>query len=102
MIQRGSDTSFTNLCSDSGILELFRRIPVSSTNKTDRHDITEILLKVALNTINLNPKPLYDYILQERIRYTIFFYLFQFNAVNETKGSVHVVITVEMDDSKSS
>ena len=29
-------------------------IPVSSTNKTDRHNITEILLKVALNTINLN------------------------------------------------
>ena len=26
--------------------------PVSSTNKTDRHDITEILLKVALNNIN--------------------------------------------------
>jgi hypothetical protein len=25
----------------------------SSTNKTDRHDITEILLKVALNTITL-------------------------------------------------
>jgi len=28
-------------------------IPVSSTNKTDRHDITEMLLKVALNTIKL-------------------------------------------------
>ena len=27
--------------------------PVSSTNNTDRHDITEILLKVALNTITL-------------------------------------------------
>jgi len=27
-------------------------IPVSSTNKTDSHDITEILLKVSLNTIN--------------------------------------------------
>jgi hypothetical protein len=27
--------------------------PVSSTNKTDRHDLTEILLKVALNTITL-------------------------------------------------
>jgi hypothetical protein len=27
---------------------------VSSTNKTDCHDITEILLKVALNTIKLN------------------------------------------------
>jgi hypothetical protein len=25
--------------------------PVSSTNKTDRHDISEILLKEALNTI---------------------------------------------------
>jgi hypothetical protein len=26
--------------------------PVSATNKTDCHDITEILLKVALSTIN--------------------------------------------------
>jgi hypothetical protein len=33
----------------SGFLPL---TPVVSTNKTDRHDITEILLKVALNTIN--------------------------------------------------
>ena len=29
---------------------------VSSTNKTDSHDITEIWLKVALNTITLTPK----------------------------------------------
>ena len=27
----------------------------SSTNRSDRHDITEIFLKVALNTITLNP-----------------------------------------------
>jgi hypothetical protein len=27
---------------------------VSATNKTDRHDIAEILLKVVLNTINLS------------------------------------------------
>ena len=27
--------------------------PVSSTNKTDNHDITEILLKVALNIVTL-------------------------------------------------
>ena len=27
--------------------------PVSPTNKTDRHDITDILLKVALNTLIL-------------------------------------------------
>jgi hypothetical protein len=26
--------------------------PVSTTNKTDRHHISEILLKVAINTIN--------------------------------------------------
>ena len=26
--------------------------PVSSTNKSDRHDISEVFLKVALNTIN--------------------------------------------------
>jgi hypothetical protein len=32
--------------------------PVSSTIKIDRHNITEILLKVALNTINqTKPKP---------------------------------------------
>jgi hypothetical protein len=30
--------------------------PVSSINKTDRHDIAEILLKVALNTTALTPK----------------------------------------------
>jgi len=27
-------------------------MPVSSTNKTDRHNIAELLLKVVLNTIN--------------------------------------------------
>jgi hypothetical protein len=27
--------------------------PISSTNKTDLHDITEMLLKVVLNTITL-------------------------------------------------
>jgi hypothetical protein len=32
----------------------FYGTPVSSTSKTDRHHITEILLKVAINTTNLN------------------------------------------------
>ena len=31
----------------------FSGTPVSYTNKTDRHDITELLLKVALNTITI-------------------------------------------------
>jgi len=42
------------------ITDVVRSIPapVSSTNKTDRHDKTEILLKVALNTIKpLKPNP---------------------------------------------
>jgi hypothetical protein len=30
---------------------------VSSTNKTDHHDMAEILLKMALNTINLTQTP---------------------------------------------
>jgi hypothetical protein len=34
----------------------FSGTPVSSTNKTDRHDITEILLKVTLNTLTLTLK----------------------------------------------
>ena len=36
--------------------------PVPSTNKTNHNNITEILLKVALNTININQtKPTYSY-----------------------------------------
>jgi len=37
--------------------------PVSSTNQTDRHDITEIFLKVALNTINQTKPPINSYVL---------------------------------------
>jgi hypothetical protein len=36
---------------------------VSFTNKTDRHDITEILLKVALNATTLKPKKQTDHTL---------------------------------------
>jgi hypothetical protein len=38
------------------VTPFFYHPPVSSTNKTDHHDITEILLKVALNTINQSIK----------------------------------------------
>ena len=34
---------------------LYPGTSVSSTNKTERHNITEILLNVALNTITHNP-----------------------------------------------
>ena len=38
---------------------------VSSTNKTDHHDITEIFLKVALNTITLTQGRIQDFKLGE-------------------------------------
>jgi hypothetical protein len=45
----------TTLCDKSLIGRWFSPgIAIFSNNKTDRHDITEILLKVALNTINSN------------------------------------------------
>jgi hypothetical protein len=56
--------------------------PVSSTNKTDRHDITVILLKVALNTINLtkpnfeNVRPFFLYrTASTDTKYPCFFFL---------------------------
>jgi hypothetical protein len=43
--------------------------PVLSTNKVCRHDITEILLKVALNTIKPNQtKPLTNIIIKTQFR----------------------------------
>ena len=43
----------TTLCDKVCQVGGFLFSPVSSTNKTDRHDITDILLKMALNTITL-------------------------------------------------
>jgi hypothetical protein len=49
--------------------------PVSSTNKTDLHDIAEILLKVALTTI----KPKYKLVLCWRMLYLIVILLYIIN-----------------------
>jgi hypothetical protein len=38
------------------MIRFFPGPPVSSTNKTDRHDMAEILLKVTLNTIKQTNK----------------------------------------------
>jgi len=46
-----------NFVSDLRQVGVFLRVtPVSFTNKTDRHDITEILFKVPLNIITLTQK----------------------------------------------
>jgi len=53
----GEVYSFTMIKFVSDLLHVsgFSRVLlISSTNKTDRHHITEILLKMGLNTINLN------------------------------------------------
>ena len=42
--------------------------PVSSTNKTDLHDITEIFLQVALNTIAHNP---FEMLIKELLLYLL-------------------------------
>jgi hypothetical protein len=47
------------LCDKCDRSVIFSGIPVSSTNKVDCHNITEIFLKVALSTINKN-KDSYD------------------------------------------
>ena len=65
-----AQTSHTTLCDK--VCQLLvtgrscsRGTLVSSTNKTDHHDINEILLKVALNTINLSCTSSCSHIRQE-------------------------------------
>jgi len=52
-IQHFAIKFFSDLRQVGGFLRLH---PVSTTNNTDRHDIAEILLKVALNIITLHRK----------------------------------------------
>jgi hypothetical protein len=53
VVSQGTLVSSTSKTDRHDITEIF------STNKTDRHDITKILLKVALSTINQFTKKLY-------------------------------------------
>jgi hypothetical protein len=48
---------------------VFSGAAISSTNKTDLHHITEILLKVALNTITLSYPNVYRQLKQLAIKY---------------------------------
>ena len=50
--------------------------PDSSINKTDHHDIAEILLKVELNTITPNPSP-FKLHNDDCLEYILIFYVFQ-------------------------
>jgi hypothetical protein len=55
-----------------------RATPVSSNNKTDSHDIAEILLKVALNTITLT------------LAWTLKICTFYFDQIGNVYNTVHV------------
>ena len=59
--------------------------PVSSTNKTDRHNISEILLKVALNTIKQTNNQIYICTVHIFKMKFIFIY---FSAIVRSKKSV--------------
>ena len=65
----------TTLC-DKVCQWLSSNIPVSSMNKTDRNDITEILLKVALNTITLTPMQIYSMMLKLLLLTEIVYFFF--------------------------
>jgi hypothetical protein len=72
--------------------------PVSSTNKTDRHDITKILLKVALISINPNPTNLIvnTFVIYFRLQVFIILYCTIFNCVLQGVISLQSVC-VHMD-----
>ena len=57
---------------------------VSFTNKTDRHDITEILLKVVLNTITLTPYSIF-------FTNAIFFYIYISNQISTTFDKIKIL-----------
>ena len=77
----------------SGILQV---PPVSSTNKTDRHDITDILLKVALNTIKhqTNKHLHVDYLHQHN--FAVFF-LYHFILINLERLYRGIQISAEVN-----
>ena len=60
---------------------------VSSTNKTDSHDITEIMLKVALNTINQPTKPYFCF-LDVTFTTDLFFIIIEKKMVRSGNGMV--------------
>ena len=64
------DTTLCNtVCQWFAAGQLFSSItPVCPTNKTHRHDIIELLLKVALNTISLSPLLQFFYFILELFR----------------------------------
>jgi hypothetical protein len=57
----------------------FPSTPVSSTNKTDRQDITELLLNVALNTITLSQT---SFLLDIPLFVILFLYLWLFHCLS--------------------
>jgi hypothetical protein len=56
--------------------------PVSSTNKTDRHDITEILLKVASNTMTLTITPLHSDIVESGVEHHTPYFSWNFSFIH--------------------
>ena len=66
-------------------------IPVSSTNKTDSHDIAKILLKMALSTINLNHQFNLGLLYEEKVKAVNDGHKFQQYRQNQKRPSPQIV-----------
>jgi hypothetical protein len=66
--------------------------PASSTNKTDHHDITEILLKVVLNTVKQTSKQQMSNMNSYMISYRMFVYRQRKKKKKDTTIFIDVII----------
>ena len=86
----------------------FLRVPGSSTNKTDCDDITEIVLKVALNTINQTCL-LFNYLCKtiKSFKYKLWcdlslvvHYFFRFNSTFQMEDLINHILYIIQDKKK--
>jgi hypothetical protein len=68
---------------------------VSFTNKTDRHDVTEMLLRVALNTIKQTNKSISYNIFEDL--FLFFSCMFQFLTINNICINIILYISIDTD-----
>jgi hypothetical protein len=69
--------------------------PVFSTNKTDRHDVTEILLKVVLNTIKQTDNYISYNVFEDL--FLFFSGIFQFLTINNICINIILYFSIDTD-----
>jgi hypothetical protein len=84
---------YTTLCDK--VCQWFAGPLVSFTNKTDRHDVTEILLKVALNTIKQTNKSIFNNAFEDL--FLFFSGMFQFLTINNICINIILYFPIDTD-----